>query len=342
MNARRAKEADPPGLRVHRGGLGVGGSRQGEQEAGDEEHHRRHTEGVDRHEPEGVVDGAAHVAVGGGEQRARAEHPFETLVLGPALGHPPETLLGGGADLGPFPPSSRRARWWSGSSAAPDDMRRALFSSNHANWYVEKVLPWPRCTAARPAPRVQRLRARLDPRPGRASSACCGPRRRSTAAASPTTTAAATASHRRTRRAGGTAGTPASTRSSDRLTPGWTAPRASRSCSRASATTPDVTRDQFTTCGRARPRPLGDDLGRPRPRLRPDRRALLGQVKSLLAAVARIVGEAVGALRGGGERALLPGDEGEEPGLSRPPLVLSRRRWPAARSAAEPSSPRSP
>ena len=67
-------------LREHRRRLGVGGRGAGEDEPGDQEHHRRHPEREDRDQPERVVDRRADVAVGGREQGARAEHALETPV----------------------------------------------------------------------------------------------------------------------------------------------------------------------------------------------------------------------------------------------------------------------
>ena len=59
-----------PGLREHRGALGIGLRGQREQPAGEHEHHRREPERVGGDEPERVVDRRADVAVGGGEERA--------------------------------------------------------------------------------------------------------------------------------------------------------------------------------------------------------------------------------------------------------------------------------
>ncbi len=67
-------------LGVHRGRLGVGGGGQIEDHARDQEHDRRQPERVGGDEPERVVDRGADVAVGGREQRARAEHPLEAVL----------------------------------------------------------------------------------------------------------------------------------------------------------------------------------------------------------------------------------------------------------------------
>ena len=80
------------GLRVHRRPLGVGRGRAGEDQAGDDEDHRREPQRQRRDQPEGVVDRRADVAVGRAEQRARAEHPFQPLMLRPALRHFPGRL----------------------------------------------------------------------------------------------------------------------------------------------------------------------------------------------------------------------------------------------------------
>ncbi len=84
------------GLREHGRGLGVGGGGGGEDQSRDQEHHRRHAEGVDRHQAERVVDRAADVPVGRGEQRAGAQHPLQAAVLGSVLGHGPAEKLAAG------------------------------------------------------------------------------------------------------------------------------------------------------------------------------------------------------------------------------------------------------
>ena len=67
------------GLRVHRRGFRVRGGGAVEEEAGDDEDHRRQTERVGRDESERVVDRGADVAVGGGEERVDAQHALEAL-----------------------------------------------------------------------------------------------------------------------------------------------------------------------------------------------------------------------------------------------------------------------
>ena len=61
-------------LREAGGALGVGRSRRGEDHAGHDEDERGQPERVDGSEPERVVDRGADVAVGGCEERGRAEH----------------------------------------------------------------------------------------------------------------------------------------------------------------------------------------------------------------------------------------------------------------------------
>jgi hypothetical protein len=71
-------------LRVVDGALGVGRRREGEDQPGDDEDDRRQPERVDRDDAERVVDRRADVAVGGREQRRRAENPLEPLLAPPA------------------------------------------------------------------------------------------------------------------------------------------------------------------------------------------------------------------------------------------------------------------
>ena len=72
-------------LGVHRGGLGVGGRRQIEDEAGDDEDDRRQAERERRDEAERVVDRRAHVPVGGREEGVDPQHPLEAVQA--AFGH---------------------------------------------------------------------------------------------------------------------------------------------------------------------------------------------------------------------------------------------------------------
>ncbi len=72
-------------LRVHRRRLRVGGGGQVEDESGDDEDDRRQAEREARHQPEGVVDRAADVAVGGREEGVDPEHALEAVEA--TLGH---------------------------------------------------------------------------------------------------------------------------------------------------------------------------------------------------------------------------------------------------------------
>ena len=85
-------------LGVHRGGLGVGGRRQIEDEAGDDEDDRRQAERERRDEAERVVDRRADVAVGGREEGVDPQHPLEAVQA--AFGHAVRGSLGvEGVDL---------------------------------------------------------------------------------------------------------------------------------------------------------------------------------------------------------------------------------------------------
>ena len=72
------------GLGEHRRRLGVGRGRQVEDPAGDDEDDRREAERVGGDQAERVVDRGADVAVGGREQRARAEHPPQSVLGEPS------------------------------------------------------------------------------------------------------------------------------------------------------------------------------------------------------------------------------------------------------------------
>jgi hypothetical protein len=83
---RVAREARrPAGLGVHRCGLGVGRSRQVEDDAGDDEHHRGEAQREARHQPEGVVDRGPDVAVGRREEGVDAQDALEPVEA--AFGH---------------------------------------------------------------------------------------------------------------------------------------------------------------------------------------------------------------------------------------------------------------
>ncbi len=82
----------PARLRVHGRGLGVGGRGQVEDEAGDDEHHRREAEREGGDEPERVVDRRADVPVGGREERVDAQDALEAVES--AFGHVARRSLG--------------------------------------------------------------------------------------------------------------------------------------------------------------------------------------------------------------------------------------------------------
>jgi hypothetical protein len=72
-------------LRVHRRGLGVGGGRQIEDEAGDDEDDRRQAQRERRHEAQRVIDRRPDVAVGRREEGVDPQHPLEAVQS--AFGH---------------------------------------------------------------------------------------------------------------------------------------------------------------------------------------------------------------------------------------------------------------
>ena len=83
--AREARRAAR--LRVADGALGVGRGGRREDQAADDEDERREPERDAGRQAERVVDRRADVAVGGREERGRAEDALEAVALSPAPGH---------------------------------------------------------------------------------------------------------------------------------------------------------------------------------------------------------------------------------------------------------------
>ena len=104
------------GLREARRAFRVGRRRRREHDAGDDEDERRQPERVDGREAERVVDRGADVAVGGREERGRAEHALHLdFTPPPASGHGGEAYSWGKSEgpacAGPSSVDLDRARY---------------------------------------------------------------------------------------------------------------------------------------------------------------------------------------------------------------------------------------
>ena len=154
-------------LGVARGALGVGRGGRREDDAGDDEDERRQAERVERREPERVVDRGADVAVGGREERGRAEGALE-LDLPPAV-----AAAGHGAES---TSETRRGRRIAGPlvDAADASRRYGVLTAGSSGSATPSSR---RCSATEPRYRVRRRQAgerRGRPSPCRRPSSAAG------------------------------------------------------------------------------------------------------------------------------------------------------------------------